>query len=163
MIFFFNFVVVCLPHLRSDIVQKIFAMIYSGFTQVSPVDVQAFVKSAKFLKLHGFEGIEIDTFGDIGPQGDRTFSLRLRRLDEQPTNGMTPGMNQMVSSTAELTVKPDEMNTANGTDVGANTINGTTDDKFFPSDDSSDDGDIFDRSPSKENEGKNQYYLTVFL
>lgn len=58
-IFFFFFwfsVAVCLSTMSSDIVLKIFTLIYGGVVQIPPSSLSDFVKAAKFLKLNGFEG-----------------------------------------------------------------------------------------------------------
>lgn len=141
--------------MRSDIVLKIFGLIYGGVTQVKRRDLDAFLKAAKYLKLHGFDEINSEENGRDTQRlmnRSRSFSLTLQRMDASDVvrnitangnNRMTPAMNSLVSSTHE----PPTNGVINGTTHEAATEqheaaieqeSSAKDDKFFPSDDSDD-------------------------
>ncbi|XP_055320035.1 modifier of mdg4-like [Sitodiplosis mosellana] len=122
-------ITVCLSNIRSDVVLKIFALIYGGMVQMTPSSLGEFVKAARFLKLNGFDGInphiDIDDLVEATEQNTnhkRTFALNLQRVDtpeapRQPANNVTlDGNIDNVTST---------MNVSN--------------EKFFPSSDSDSD------------------------
>lgn len=165
-------------HIRSEILQKIFKLIYGGVIKIPRIDVRAFIKAAKFLKLHGFENI--DDIGGVEQQGDPEFkfTIRLNRMNSSSldrSNVMnqtdivneTPGMIQTVSSSAKLATKLAEGTQRTDMITSGNDIKK---EKFFPSDESSDewldeaemDGMGHNDSISNKIISENQFIISLF-
>lgn len=117
--------------MSSDVVMKIFALIYGGMVQMSPHTLAEFVEAAKFLKLNGFDGvnpnIEIDDLVAATEQStnqNRTFALNLRRLHTSAAG---------LEDANDLTLDGN-IDNVTSTMTAAN-------EKFFPSSDSEDEND----------------------
>lgn len=142
---------VCLSNIHYNIVKKIFALIYGGAVEVPVIEMRAFIRAAKFLKLQGFENIsptvsidDIEGADQIQPR--RNYSIRLKRIDEadlamntttsnQPmTNGVAPhgenndnGGNGSSSSSSNSNAVNGIGNAVNGNEGGEGDVDDNVD------------------------------------
>lgn len=143
---------VCLSNMNSEMVRKIFTLIYTGMVSIAPSMVNDFVAAARYLKLQGFDEIDADIDSDgfsnaeRQPDLDRGFQIKLTRIDTVPpsvmnhgAHDMSPAMNALVSST----------------------INPAANEQFFPSTDSSDTSGAEDMS--SQNSGKIYFFFVETL